>query len=56
MLVPTIFIAILGLLVGSFAAVVAHRVPIGESPLTGRSRCDSCGETIAGYDLADVIA
>ncbi len=56
MLVPTIFIAILGLLVGSFAAVVAHRVPIGESPLTGRSRCDSCGETIAGYDNIPVVS
>ncbi len=56
MLVPTIFIAVLGLLVGSFAAVVAHRVPIGESPLTGRSRCDSCGELVAGYDNIPVFS
>lgn len=56
MLVATIFIAILGLLVGSFAAVVAHRIPIGQSPLGGRSRCDSCGELVAGYDNVPVIS
>lgn len=56
MLVPIIFIAILGLMVGSFGAVVAYRVPIGESPLTGRSRCDSCGELVAGYDNIPVVS
>lgn len=56
MLVATIFIGILGLLVGSFAAVVAHRIPIGQSPLGGRSRCDSCGELVAGYDNVPVIS
>ncbi len=56
MLVPAIFLAAFGLLIGSFAAVVAYRVPIGESPLTGRSRCDSCGETVAGYDNIPVIS
>ena len=56
MLVPTLFMALLGLLIGSFAAVVAFRVPIGESPLTGRSRCDSCGETVAGYDNIPVVS
>ena len=56
MLVPTIFIAVLGLLIGSFAAVVAYRVPIGESPLTGRSRCDSCGQLVAGYDNIPLLS
>jgi len=55
-LVPTIFIAVLGLLIGSFAAVVAYRVPIGESPLTGRSRCDSCGQLVAGYDNIPLLS
>jgi len=55
-LVPSLFIAVLGLLVGSFAAVVAHRVPIGASPLTGRSRCDDCGATIAAYDNVPVLS
>lgn len=56
MLLPIVLIAILGLLVGSFAAVVAHRVPIGESALSGRSRCDSCGELVAGYDNIPVLS
>ena len=56
MLVPTLFIAALGLVIGSFAAVVAHRVPIGESALTGRSRCDACGATIAAYDNVPVFS
>ncbi len=56
MLVPTLFLAALGLVIGSFAAVVAHRVPIGESPLGGRSRCDSCGAAIAAYDNVPVLS
>lgn len=56
MLVPTLFIAAFGLLIGSFAAVVAHRIPIGESPLGGRSRCDSCGAAIAAYDNVPVLS
>lgn len=43
-------IALLGLALGSFAGVVAHRVVRGESPLGGRSRCDSCGAEIAARD------
>jgi leader peptidase (prepilin peptidase)/N-methyltransferase len=39
-----------GLLAGSFATVVAHRIPRGESWVGGRSRCPSCGATIAAYD------
>jgi leader peptidase (prepilin peptidase)/N-methyltransferase len=45
-----------GALVGSFAGVVAHRVPIGESFVTGRSRCDSCKEPIAAYDNVPVVS
>ena len=56
MLVPTLFIAVLGLLVGSFAAVLAYRIPIGESPWTGRSHCDSCGETVAAYDNIPLVS
>jgi leader peptidase (prepilin peptidase)/N-methyltransferase len=39
-----------GLILGSFVTVVAHRVPRGESFVTGRSRCPSCGAQIAAYD------
>lgn len=45
-----------GALVGSFAGVVAHRVPIGESFVGGRSRCDACKEPIAAYDNVPVVS
>jgi leader peptidase (prepilin peptidase)/N-methyltransferase len=47
---------VLGVVVGSFVGVVAHRVPRGETIVTGRSRCDSCGETIAGYDNVPIVS
>lgn len=40
----------LGLIFGSFATVVAYRVPRGTSIVTGRSRCPSCDKQIAWYD------
>lgn len=41
---------IMGLLVGSFLTVVAHRVPRAESVVGPRSRCPGCGTQIAAYD------
>jgi leader peptidase (prepilin peptidase) / N-methyltransferase len=48
--VEIVFMALLGLIAGSFLSVVAHRVPIGESIVAPRSRCPSCGTQIAAYD------
>jgi leader peptidase (prepilin peptidase)/N-methyltransferase len=45
-----------GLLIGSFLTVVAHRVPLGESIVTGRSRCPGCGAQIAAYDNIPVLS
>ena len=45
-----------GLIFGSFATVVAHRLPRGESFVTGRSRCAHCGATIAAYDNVPVLS
>jgi leader peptidase (prepilin peptidase)/N-methyltransferase len=45
-----------GLMLGSFATVVAHRVPRGEPFVAGRSRCPHCGATIAGYDNIPVVS
>jgi leader peptidase (prepilin peptidase)/N-methyltransferase len=45
-----------GLILGSFATVVAHRLPRGESFVAGRSRCPQCGETIAAYDNVPVLS
>jgi leader peptidase (prepilin peptidase)/N-methyltransferase len=50
------FVAVLGLLVGSFLNVVIHRVPLGESLVTPRSTCPSCGVAIAPYDNVPVIS
>jgi leader peptidase (prepilin peptidase)/N-methyltransferase len=41
---------LMGLLVGSFLTVVAHRVPRAESIVGPRSRCPGCGTQIAAYD------
>lgn len=40
----------LGLILGSFATVVAHRIPRGEGIVTGRSRCPSCGHEISAIE------
>jgi leader peptidase (prepilin peptidase)/N-methyltransferase len=54
---PVVAFALLGgLVVGSFVTVVAHRVPLGESVVGGRSRCPSCGAQIAAYDNVPVFS
>jgi leader peptidase (prepilin peptidase) / N-methyltransferase len=45
-----------GMLFGSFAGLVAYRVPRGESFVTGRSHCDACGAQIAAYDNVPVLS
>lgn len=45
-----------GLSVGSFLTVVAHRVPAGESIAAGRSRCCSCAATIRAADNVPVLS
>src|SRR5881392_2098836 len=45
-----------GMILGSFATVVAYRVPRGESFVTGRSKCPSCGEAIAAHDNIPVLS
>jgi leader peptidase (prepilin peptidase)/N-methyltransferase len=53
---PAILALPAGLILGSFATVVAHRLPRGESVAWGRSRCPSCGETIAAYDNLPLLS
>jgi leader peptidase (prepilin peptidase)/N-methyltransferase len=45
-----------GLIFGSFATVLAHRIPRGEPFVAGRSRCPGCGEAIAAYDNVPVVS
>ncbi len=45
-----------GALWGSFANVVIHRLPKGESVVRPRSRCPRCKQTIAGFDNIPVLS
>ncbi|GAA0289635.1 A24 family peptidase [Kineococcus aurantiacus] len=47
---------ILGLLVGSFLNVVAHRVPLGESVVRPASRCPGCRTEIRRRDNIPVLS
>jgi leader peptidase (prepilin peptidase)/N-methyltransferase len=54
--IPAALLAgLLGLLAGSFANVVIHRVPRGESTVRPGSRCPACGEGIAARDNLPVV-
>lgn len=41
---------------GSFATVVAHRLPRGQAIAGGRSRCPSCGETISARQNVPLVS
>ncbi len=45
-----------GLVVGSFLNVVAHRLPLGESVVSPRSRCPGCDSPIAAWDNLPVLS
>jgi leader peptidase (prepilin peptidase)/N-methyltransferase len=47
---------IAGLAIGSFLNVVIHRLPLGESVVTPRSRCPKCGHQISGIENVPVIS
>jgi leader peptidase (prepilin peptidase)/N-methyltransferase len=47
---------IVGLVAGSFATAIAHRVPRGMSIAMERSECPSCGARIAAYDNVPVLS
>ena len=51
-----LYSAVVGLCVGSFLNVVAHRLPRGESIVRPRSRCPQCGERIAARDNVPLLS
>jgi leader peptidase (prepilin peptidase)/N-methyltransferase len=51
-----LFAFVLGLVAGSFATAVAHRVPRGMSIAGPRSQCPNCGEQIAAYDNVPLVS
>lgn len=48
--------AALGLIAGSFIGLVSVRLPLGERIVGGRSRCRSCGRTLAPWNLVPVAS
>ena len=50
------FVAILGLLFGSFLNVVVYRIPFNLSIVYPRSQCKVCGKPIVWFDLLPVLS
>ncbi len=52
----TLFLFIIGSVIGSFLNVLIDRIPKGQSPLGGRSYCDKCKKTLKWYDLIPLFS
>ena len=52
----TAFGFVLGAIAGSFLAVFLFRWPSDRSVVLGRSRCESCGETLGARDLVPILS
>jgi len=50
------FAVLFGLVWGSFLNVVIHRLPLGRSLVSPRSRCPSCGKPVAAYDNVPLLS
>lgn len=47
---------LVGLVVGSYLNVLAHRLPLGQSTVRPRSRCPACGAAIRARDNLPVVS
>ncbi len=56
MLLVSALLFIMGLVIGSFLNVVIYRMVHNDSPLRGRSYCDSCKQQIAWYDNIPLVS
>lgn len=56
MILPYIFIFLLGTVIGSFLNVVILRLPLGESIVMGSSHCMSCGRRLRWYELIPLVS
>jgi len=55
-LLIALYVAILGLIVGSYLNVVVYRLPLGLSTVYPRSRCPGCGSLIRARDNVPVLS
>ena len=53
---PAFFLFALGALFASFITVIAERAYTGQSWSSGRSRCNSCRETLEARDLVPIVS
>ena len=51
----TAYLVLVGLVVGSFINLTADRLPRGESVVSPRSHCRSCGRQLNAADLLPVV-
>lgn len=56
MLAILLLALVAGLAIGSFLNVVIHRLPLGESVVSPRSRCPNCGHQISGIENVPVLS
>lgn len=54
--IARVMIPVLGLFFGSFANVLAYRIPKSENWVSGRSKCTSCGRVLSGVDMVPVLS
>lgn len=52
----TVFVFVLGCVIGSFLNVVRHRLPKRMDLVLGRSKCPHCGHVIAWYDNIPILS
>ncbi|MBZ0113730.1 MAG: A24 family peptidase [Thermoanaerobaculia bacterium] len=55
-LLVDLYLAVSGLLIGSYLNVVIHRLPREQSTVLPRSRCPHCGGVIRAYDNIPLIS
>ncbi len=53
---PSIVVVVFGLVIGSFLNVCIHRLPLGESIVTPRSRCPRCETLITWYQNIPLLS
>lgn len=56
MLIPTLLLALLGAIVGSFLATLVVRWPVGRSVVRGRSGCDGCARPLRAWELVPLVS